>query len=97
MMLDRTIAQKEYAGLPGLTKWLYVILTELEHRYTSEVADYFTRTDEQLAEDCGFSVSTVKRGKRELERLGFVETWQEHFEVDGKRSEKHITAYRLKY
>jgi hypothetical protein len=78
-------------------KWLYVVLNELEHKFTGPKEDFFFRSNEDLAKDAGMSLPTLKRAKKELKESGLVRMWNMHF-VDketGELSKKHITAFRL--
>ena len=89
----------EYKGLSVNASWLYVVLNELEHRFTSGRDDgkqWFYRSDINLAADAKMSLSTLKRAKAELKESGLIEVDYAHW-VDsyGKRSEKKITAYRI--
>ena len=77
--------------------YLYVCLKRLENIYTNpEERDFFFRTDVELAEDCRIGLSTLRRYKKDLLQTDCVESWQAHFIYGGKKSEKHITCYRLK-
>ena len=99
LQLSRDVfANEGFYELSGSTKWVYVILNELEHRYTGEKENYFFRSNEDLAKDANLSVTAIKKAKRELIKLGLIETWQIHFRdvATGKISEKHVTAYRMK-
>lgn len=97
LQLSRLIFNEEpYKSLSPNAKWLYIVLKELEQRYTSNGRDYFHRSNEELAADAGFSLATLKRAKRELLQVDLVEMWQSHFILEsGKKSEKHITVYRI--
>ena len=100
LQLSRAIFTDEYAHLSIGAKWLFVVLNELEQRYTTGREggeDFFFRSDLELAADAGISITTLKRHKAELKKSGLVKIWQAHF-VDrktGKKSEKKITAYRV--
>lgn len=97
IQLTREIFTGQYAELSNNAKWLFVVLNELEHRYTGQNEDFFFRTDSELAKDCGFSPMTLKRAKAELKETDLVQVWQTHFidKKTGKKSEKHFTAYRI--
>ena len=78
-------------------KWLFVVLNELEQRYTGKNEDFFFRTDADLAKDANLSLSVLKRAKAELLKYDLVQSWQTHYIYpNGKKSEKHMTAYRIK-
>lgn len=99
LQLSRGIFKDDrFKSLPTNSKWLYVCLNELEHRYTGESEDYFFHTDKDIAEFSGVSVSTVKRSKAQLVSAGMMKTWQMHWidKETRRKSEKHVTAYRLK-
>jgi len=83
-------------------KWLYAVLCELEHRFTSEGkrkrTDWFYRSDKDLAKDSQMSLATTKRVKQELKNnKDIIELWQMHWKDKelGKKSEKHVTAFRI--
>jgi hypothetical protein len=85
----------EFQQLSLYAKWLYVVLNELEHRFTGAKKDFFFRSNEELAEDSGMSISQVKRAKDELRPL--VQMWKMHWiDERGKKSRKYVTAYRIR-
>ena len=49
LQLTRKLFQEQYKDLSINAKWLFVVLNELEHRYTGEKEDFFTRSDTQLS------------------------------------------------
>jgi len=85
-----------FKGLSLNAKWLYVVLNELEHKFTRRKENYFFRSNEDLANDTGLSISSVKRAKEELRSV--VQMWQMHWKdtETGKLSKKKITAFRIK-
>ena len=98
LQLSRSIFTEKYKTLSNNAKWLFVVLNELEQRYTGDEKDYFFRTNEELAQDCNLGMTVLKQAKAELLKTDLVETWQAHF-VDtqnGTRSRKHVTCYRIK-
>jgi len=89
---------QRFIKLSDAGKWLYLVLKELEHRYTGKGEDFFFRSNEDLARDCGWYTSKLVRIKPEVVNSGLVQTWQMHW-IDkntGKKSEKHVTAYRIR-
>ena len=86
---------EKFQGLSIYAKWLYVVLNELEHKYSGDKVDFFFRSNEDLAKDAGLKLSTLKKAKAELK--GIVQSWQMHWldTETGKKSEKHVTAYRI--
>lgn len=97
IQLKRELWTEEYKDMSINAKWLYTTLNELEHRYTGDKCNFFFRSNEELAKDCGMSINTFKRAKKELLETGLVQHWQMHF-VDTetrKKSEKKISAYRI--
>lgn len=98
--LSRKIFTDEYKSLSKEAKWLYVVLKELEHRFTdgkNEKTDgSFFQSNEDLAAFSGLGKTKCKEAKKELIESGLVETWQGHLETDGKQSKRHITYYRVK-
>ena len=87
-------AQQKGYKLSVNAKWLFVTLKELENAYTNRknqsnyriyfegmdnVKKYFYQSNEDLAEESGLSVSSVKRAKQELVRSGLLEIRKAHF------------------
>lgn len=97
LQLTRKLFTDEYKGLSIRAKWLFVVLNELEQRYTGEREDFFFRSNEDLATDADMSLPTLKRAKKELIDTNLVKSWQIHFvnKETGKRSEKKVSAYRI--
>lgn len=96
--LSRHLFTKEYSHLSQNAKWLFVVLNELEQRFTGDKKEnFFTRSDEQLSEDSGMSLRTLKRAKAELKSTDLIQTWKCHFiyKDTGKKSEQYYTAYRI--
>jgi hypothetical protein len=94
--LSRHLFTDQYKNLSQNAKWLFVVLNELEQKYTGEKEDYFTRSDQSLSEDSGMSLATLKRAKAELMKTDLIETWKCHFVYKtGKKSEQYYTAYRI--
>ena len=95
--LTRDIFTEEYKNLSVGAKWFFVVLNELEQRYTGKGNDFFFRTDEQLVDDTGFSINTVRKYKAELKRTALVKIGKGHWidPATGKKSEKRYTAYRI--
>ena len=90
-------ALHDNCDLSWRAKWLYVVLSELEHRFTGTKIDYFFRSQEDLAKDTGMDIKINKKYRQELEQKNWIYTWQMHWKDPdtGKLSNKHITAYRL--
>ena len=97
LQLTRKLFTEEYKNLSKNAKWLFVVLNELEQRYTGEKEDFFFRSNEDLANDCQISLPTLKRAKKELLSTELIQSWQTHFvnKDTGKKSEKRTTAYRI--
>ena len=96
LQLTRELFTDKYRDISHGAKWLFVVLNDLEQRYTDNDVDYFFRTDAELADDAGLSLSTVKRYKAELKRSGLVEIWTTHLIGQrGIRTERQRTCYRL--
>ncbi len=85
-----------FLSLSDSGRCLLFMLKELEHRYTGENTTFFFRSNEDLAKDCGWSISKLKRVKKEVAKSGLLRVSKMHWvDDDGKKSEKHVTAYRL--
>ena len=97
LQLSRHLFADKYKDMSINAKWLYVVLNELEQRFTGKDKDWFFRTDEELAKDAGMSEKTLKRAKSEFRESGLVEITLAHF-VDkqtGEKSKKKVTAYKI--
>lgn len=97
LQLTREIFTEKYNYLSNNAKWLFVVLNELEQRYTGSEEDFFFRSNKELAKDCGFSESVLKRAKAELVNTDLIETGPMHFinKATGKKSEKHVSYYKI--
>lgn len=96
LQLTRKLFDSKYSTLSINAKWLFVVLNELEHKYTGTKEDFFTRSDTQLAKDTNLSLSTLKRAKAELKQTDLIQTWKCHFvNTSGKKSKLYYTAYRI--
>lgn len=96
--LSRELFTDQYKTLSINAKWLFVVLNELEQRYTGKNEDFFFRTNAELAEDTGMSLPVLKRAKAELVKTDLIHTYQMHF-IDHKtrkKSQKKVTAYKIK-
>ena len=94
VQVNRDIFKQDYHHN---TVYIYVILSELEHRFTGKKEDFFFRSLTDLSKDCKMNRTTVTKYRKPLFEDGWVETWQMHW-VDnetGKKSEKKVTAYRV--
>ena len=98
MQLSRLIFTDPYKDLSINAKWLFVVLNELEQRYTSAESDCFFRSNEELANDCGFSLAVLKRAKAELLKTDLIESYRDHLinAKTGKKTEIRVNYYRVK-
>jgi len=96
VQLSRSIFHKD-CKLSFRAKWLYTVLSELEHRYTGPKEDFFFRTQADLAKDTGMNPVSNRKYIKELVEYGYIKTWQMHWidKETGKKSEKRVNAYRL--
>lgn len=85
VLVRRDLFTEKYSDLSRDAKWLYVVLNELEHRYTNGENDCFYRSNEDLALDAQMSLATVKKYKKELVNSGLIQHW-----ID------HVSHYRIK-
>ena len=98
LQVDRGVFNSDYKCLTPTACKVYFMLCELEHRFcTGDGSDFFFRTNEDLAEDTGLNVSTVKKAKKELREKGYIATHLVHFRdvTTGTRSKKKETGYRI--
>lgn len=101
IQLDRDLFKYKVSAR---AKWLYTVLTETEHRFTSgwEGRSYFWRAAEDLAADSGLSVKTIRKYRRELEKAGLIQTWKFHPPANSNNNGKGpckkaaVIAFRLK-
>ena len=98
LQLSREIFTNKYSGLSQNAKWLFVVLNELEQRFAGKNEDFFFRSNNDLAEDAGMSLPTLKRAKKELLQTDLLECWKMHFKnkETGRLFEKHISGFRIK-
>ena len=97
LQLPRVIFSEEYNDVSREAKWLYVVLKELEHRYTDQNRDgSFFQSDRELAAFSQLGLTKTKEAKKELVVRGLIETRQQSVEAGGKKTGRHITAYRIK-
>lgn len=98
LQLSREIFNNEkYKELSKDACWLFVVLNELEHKYTGKKEDFFFRSNQELAIDSRMKLTSMKKAKKELEECKLIQTWQMNW-IDTKtkkKSEKHVTAYRI--
>lgn len=85
------------AKIPYSTRWLYIHLCLLEHRFTGTKVDFFFRSIKDLKEDTQICYPLIIKGIKILKELGLIQTWQMHWldKETQKKSEKHITAFRI--
>lgn len=101
MQLSRKIFTDEYSYLSNGAKWLFVVLNELEQRYTSgkdeSKEDWFFRSDQELAKDANIGITSLKKYKRELIKSDLIEFFymRNVNEKTGKHSEYRLSAYRI--
>lgn len=108
MEVSRHIFDEKYREMSDQARVLFFFLNELEQRFTSGKRDAdgiterglgkdcFFRSDEDLARDLAWSVSKVKRAKKELVSVPeLVRITQIHFNNGDITSNKHITCYKL--
>lgn len=75
---------------------IYVVLSELEHRFSGKKVDFFFRSLTDLAKDCRMNRTTVTKYRKPLIDDKWLYTWQMHWIMEsGKKSEKKVTAYRV--
>ncbi len=79
------------------TIYIYIDLSELEHRFTGLREDFFFRSLEDLSKDCKMNKNTIIKHRKPLIDHGWVKMWKMHWldRETGKKSEKHVTAYRI--
>ena len=99
LQLSRAIFDGEHTHLSKGAKWVFVVLNELEQRYCSNGMKWFYRSDEDLALDTGYSLSTLKKYKRELRENApdLVKMGKCHWidKENNKKSEKYVTSYTI--
>lgn len=108
MQVSRHIFDKEYREMSDSARVFYFFLNELEQRFTTGKKkedgtpehgigkDMFFRSDEDLAKDLNWSLSKVKRAKKELTTVPeLVKISQIHFTNGDLAPQKHITCYEI--
>lgn len=73
----------------------FLVQRKQEKEKSRESDGLFYRTNEELAEDSGMSLATLKRAKKELAESGLIEICKVHFITNGVKSKKQITGYRI--
>lgn len=96
VQLSRSIFHED-CNLSYKAKWLYTVLSELEHRYTGDKTAYFFRDQITLAKDTGMSVKANRKYRNELVDSGYLTVGKMHWfdKETGKKSEKHVTTFTL--
>jgi len=95
IQLSRSIFHED-CKISYKAKWLYCVLSELEHRYTGDKISFFFRAQDDIKTDTGMDLRTIRTARKELIDSDYLKTWQMHWiNDDGSKSEKHVTAYRL--
>lgn len=96
LQLNREVLRDD-CDLSRHAKWLYVVLSGLEHRLTGTKTDFFFRSQKDLSKDSDMDAVTNRKYRKELIEKGWLETWKMHWKdpETGKLSHKHTTAYRL--
>ncbi len=100
MQLSRHICDEEHKEKLSIgARMLFVTLNELEQRYCNEGKTFFVRSNEQLAEDMGVSINSIKKYKAELRnnatdlvRIGIGRYVDKR---TGKKSEEYFTTYSI--
>ena len=108
MQVSRHIFDEKYREMSDQARVFYFFLNELEQRYTNAKKasdgtsehgigkDAFFRSDEGIAKDLGWSLSKVKRAKKELTTVPeLVKIKQIHFVNGEVELRKHITCYQI--
>lgn len=97
LMVSRSLyADGTFKKLSPTAIKLLFMLKELEQAYGHGENTRLYRSNDQLADDTGMSVATVKKAKKELVDAQLMTITQNHFSAgDGKRSRKHISTYHL--
>lgn len=94
IQLSRKIFKEK--DLSASAKWLYCVLTELEHRFTGMKENFFFRSNEDLMQDSGLSNKTIVEAKKQLIEKKLIQNWNMHFiDLEGKQSKKKVSAYRI--
>lgn len=108
VQVSRHIFDKQYHDMKDEAKVLYLILHELEAKYTTGERnsdgtrahgigkDSFFRSDEDLAKDTGWSLSKVKRAKKALSSYPeLVEIKMIPLKNSDSALKKHVTSYKI--
>lgn len=98
MQVTRCIFDEQHKNLSVGAKWLFIVLNECEHKYCANGKSYFTRSDEELAKDAGYSINTLKKYKAELKKNAqdLVEIGRVRWCDDqGRKSLQAITGYKI--
>lgn len=95
----------KFNELHHTSKYFFFMLNEIEHRFTGvrtknkkrKSEDFFFRTTKDLESDTGLTGKTIRKARKDLENIGYIQTWKMHWrdKETGKKSEKHTIAFRL--
>lgn len=88
---------ERYLSLSDQAKWLFLVLKENEHRFTSKGKHSFFRSNTDLARDCGWNVKKLERYKKEVASTGLIsyKTTKEGNKKTDPDDKKSITIYKV--
>lgn len=75
-------------------KWLYVVLSALNNHYGKDKG-FFSRTNNDLMNDCNMSIGTLKKAKNELVEHGYIKVWHNQLWEDKENNKS--TTFRICY
>lgn len=75
-------------------KWLYVMLSCLNNHFGGGNG-VFTRTNNDLMNDCCMSIGTLKRAKKELIDNGYIKCWHNNLYSNSQREKQ--TTFQICY
>lgn len=92
IQLSRSIF--EHPELSINAKWLYCVLSELEHRFTGYNPGWFFRRDQDLTKDAGLSRDTLTKARHELIKAELIDLKKmKYISPTGKKSTFSVNAY----
>lgn len=86
----KVFESEEFKKLKPGAKILYCYLAKLRNRFGKE-ENYFWRSMDQLVEDTGMSIKTVRTAKNQLRAMGLIQV------LDGKYDPSSNTKSPLRY
>ena len=90
LSINRDLLNDE--NLNHMSKYLYIVLSNLEHELTNSKGDSFFRCQEDLILDSGMQGHTIKKHRQELVKSGWIKSWIS-CRIDSATNRKHRVMF----